>query len=311
MFSVVIPLYNVEQYIERAIYSVLSQTVLPSEILIVDDGSTDNSLKRVEGINSSLIRVIKQPHMGVSEARNRGIIEARYDFIAFIDGDDEWNINHLKIIRNLIDKYPNCGMYATSYLFKYAQTGLLVKPTIKKKFSFNGEDGILDNYFDILAGGINGPFNMDTIVVRKSLFSLIGGFPKGVNAGEDLYIYARIFIESTIAYSKLSTSIYYIGLDNKTSRVFLKENPADKMIDALIEYNKDILGIKKFISFWHRNRMTCAILSRNYDVALREFIVAYKYQPFSVKILLSLISTLKKVLMGEDWISLAKKKKMK
>src|SRR5574344_715427 len=114
MISVVIPLYNKERYIEKTIHSVLKQSFNKFEIVVVNDGSTDNSLAIVESIRDSRIRVFDQKNSGVSAARNRGIKEAKYDFIAFLDGDDEWLSNHLPIIANLIDKYPSCGVFATS-----------------------------------------------------------------------------------------------------------------------------------------------------------------------------------------------------
>ena len=76
--SVVIPLYNGAAYIERSIHSVLAQTVLPAEILVIDDGSTDNGAALVMQKNYPLVRLISQANAGVSAARNKGISESRY-----------------------------------------------------------------------------------------------------------------------------------------------------------------------------------------------------------------------------------------
>ena len=105
MISVVIPLYNKERYIERAVYSVLSQTFQQFEIVIVNDGSTDGSVSVIERMNNPLIRLIHQKNGGVSAARNRGIEEARFEYIAFLDADDEWKENHLEVIAGLV-LYP-------------------------------------------------------------------------------------------------------------------------------------------------------------------------------------------------------------
>ena len=115
MISVVIPLYNKERYIERAVYSVLSQTFQQFEIVIVNDGSTDGSVSVIERMNNPLIRLIHQKNGGVSAARNRGIEEARFEYIAFLDADDEWKENHLEVIAGLIRKFPECGVFGTSY----------------------------------------------------------------------------------------------------------------------------------------------------------------------------------------------------
>ena len=119
MISVVIPLYNKEQYIERAVYSVLSQTFQQFEIVIVNDGSTDGSASVIERMDNPLIRLIHQKNGGVSAARNRGIEEARFEYIAFLDADDEWKENHLEIIAGLISKFPECGVFGTSYYYTH------------------------------------------------------------------------------------------------------------------------------------------------------------------------------------------------
>ena len=90
MISVVIPLYNKEKQIKRTLQSVLTQTFQDFEIVIVNDGSTDNSTIEVEKIKDSRIRLIHQENAGVSAARNKGIEEAKYELIAFLDADDEW-----------------------------------------------------------------------------------------------------------------------------------------------------------------------------------------------------------------------------
>lgn len=90
MISVVIPLYNKDKQIAKTLYSVLKQTYPNFEVIVVNDGSTDNSLSEVSKISDSRIRLICQENKGVSAARNRGIQEAKSDYIAFLDADDEW-----------------------------------------------------------------------------------------------------------------------------------------------------------------------------------------------------------------------------
>ena len=90
MISVVIPLYNKEEQIADTLQSIFAQTFQDFEIVIVDDGSTDNSVEEVEKFDDSRIRLIHQTNAGVSAARNRGIEEARGELIAFLDADDEW-----------------------------------------------------------------------------------------------------------------------------------------------------------------------------------------------------------------------------
>ena len=88
MISVVIPLYNKEKQIARTLQTVLNQTYQNFEIVIVNDGSTDGSVDEVLRISDSRIRLVSQENGGVSAARNRGIDEAKGEYIAFLDADD-------------------------------------------------------------------------------------------------------------------------------------------------------------------------------------------------------------------------------
>jgi len=88
--SAIIPTFNRIGYIHRAIDSLLAQTVPVDEVVIVDDGSTDGTANAVEASYGSRVRVVRQPNAGVSGARRRGIQEARGEWVAFLDSDDEW-----------------------------------------------------------------------------------------------------------------------------------------------------------------------------------------------------------------------------
>ena len=119
MISVVIPLYNKEKQIKRTLQSVLTQTFQDFEIVIVNDGSTDNSTIEVEKIKDSRIRLIHQENAGVSAARNKGIEEAKYELIALLDADDEWKNKYLEVQYDLYKKYPKCDIFACNYEFVF------------------------------------------------------------------------------------------------------------------------------------------------------------------------------------------------
>src|SRR5450759_2144524 len=146
-FSIVIPLYNKEATVERAIRSALSQTIQDFEIIVVDDGSTDNGAKVVASIDDHRIRLIHQKNQGVSVARNRGIAEAKYDLIAFLDADDEWLPDFLKTILWLREKFTTCKVFATQYFFCSPDGSK--RPAIVRGLPEGFLDGVLVNYFDI------------------------------------------------------------------------------------------------------------------------------------------------------------------
>jgi len=95
--SVIIPIYNNALYIQEAITSVLSQGIEKLEIIVIDDGSTDNFEEKIKGFNDPRIRLIKQINSGASAARNNGIRHANGEYIAFLDADDIWAPNKLKL----------------------------------------------------------------------------------------------------------------------------------------------------------------------------------------------------------------------
>lgn len=109
VISVVTPAYNVESYLSEAINSVLAQTFTDFEYLIIDDGSTDNTLAiaRSFALKEPRIRVISQPNGGSSSARNTGIKKSQGDYISFIDGDDIWHPNKLMVQLKQIKLLPN------------------------------------------------------------------------------------------------------------------------------------------------------------------------------------------------------------
>ena len=142
MISVVIPLYNKEKQIAKTLQTVLNQTYQDFEIVIVNDGSTDGSVDEVKKFLNPRIRLINQKNGGVSAARNRGIEEAKGEYIAFLDADDVWDIEHLEVLYQLILAYPKNGAYATAYRNNIEGA---THNIILKKIPFKEETGVLFN----------------------------------------------------------------------------------------------------------------------------------------------------------------------
>ena len=111
MISVVIPLYNKEASIKQSLMSVLSQSYQDFEVVIVDDGSTDNSVAKVEEIQDSRIRLIRQENGGPSKARNTGVKNAKGEWILFLDADDEMLSGALDFFSKKIQKHTDVDMF--------------------------------------------------------------------------------------------------------------------------------------------------------------------------------------------------------
>lgn len=302
MISVIIPLYNKEQYIERTIRSVLSQTFGEFEIVVVDDGSTDHSAAVVEHMNQPLIRLIRQENGGVSAARNRGIEEARFDYVAFLDADDEWKENHLEVIARLIKEYPECGVFGTSYYFA-KEGGNATLPILPNRFPFGGEEGVLTNYYE-MASGTDFPIHMSSYAVRKTEIQKIGGFPVGIPSGEDVITLAKLHAVCDFAYSKLPTSVYYLISEGKNARPVQMKNPLDKAFDALLKSAAHRKGVRRFVSSWHKRRMVGAIYAHNYILMLREFFLALVLYPVQKKLYTALLASIFSVCTGKDLYSI-------
>lgn len=283
--SVVIPLWNGEKYIQRSVESVLKQTYPHFEIVVVNDGSTDGGPDLVKGFKDERVRLIDQINAGVSAARNKGIMESQYDYIAFLDADDEWKPEHLDTLAALIDKYPSCGLFSTSYyLQKENQSPTLPQISFS---SFTGEDGILTDYYG-MASGINGPIHVDTMAVRRSVIEKVGGFPLNMKSGEDIITIAKLYAICDFAYSRKPTAVYYLISTGKNERPILKDNPLDWEFDKLIQMAAHRQNVKAFVSFWHKQRMVNAIYARKYDIAWLQFCWAVKVHPFQTKVYSSL-----------------------
>lgn len=113
-FSVIIPLFNKEKFIEATLKSVLNQTFIDFEILIINDGSTDNSATIIEEFDDPRIRYFLKENAGVSSARNDGIKKAQSNYITFIDADDYWYPDFLEEMFKILQNYPQQKVFSAA-----------------------------------------------------------------------------------------------------------------------------------------------------------------------------------------------------
>ncbi len=158
-FTVVIPLYNKEKYIKRTLNSVLKQTFTNFEIVIVDDGSTDKSCEIVEAINDPRIRLIRQENGGPSKARNRGILEAKGEFIAFLDADDEWLPEKLEKHHEFHKENQNIVWSCSAFQASGGKR--------EEHISYT-KNGVIEDALDAIMDGMT--ITSSTAVIKKSVF---------------------------------------------------------------------------------------------------------------------------------------------
>lgn len=205
MFSVVIPLYNKEISIRNTISSVLAQTVQNFELLVVNDSSTDKSREVVAAFTDERITIIDKTNGGVSSARNTGIEAAKYEFIAFLDGDDFWEPEFLETIQQLIKEYPEAGAYATGYVCKY-QGHTTHSLAVSNK-------GMIKNFFKTMH--YYPVMHSSSVCIRKSTFLKVGMFDERISFGEDYDMWNRLGRYSTIAASPLTCAWYNNDTENR------------------------------------------------------------------------------------------------
>ena len=294
MISVIIPLYNKEHQIANTLHSVLKQTFQNFEIVVVDDGSTDGSVQEVEKVNDNRIRIVRQKNVGVSAARNKGVKEAHYDLVAFLDADDEWKSNYLETQYNLYLKYPQCNVYACRY--EFCDSNGIISNTIIRKLAFQGEDGVLTNYFEV-ASCSHPPICSISVMVKKTAIVNIGGFPIGVKSGEDLLTWARLAVHYKIAYSRKIMAIFHVegyNVSEKPKRIPAEQDLVGNELSVLWHIHHTPY-MKQYISHWHKMRSSIYMRLNMRKNSINEALKGLKYSPSNYKlyiyILLNLLPT--------------------
>lgn len=211
--AVIIPVYNNSFSIATTLSSALQQTFTDFEVIIINDGSTDQSLKIIEQYTDDRISIYTQENKGVSAARNLGIEKATAPYIAFLDADDFWLPNHLEELYLLIQDFPDCGMYCNRYKIK----------TTEKHFqqtSFRGIDynfrGIVENYFFS-----SKPFRIaftSALLIPKKVLIQFNGFNEKCSNGEDVELWSQIGLQFPVVVSNKVTAIYTFSNPNSLSK---------------------------------------------------------------------------------------------
>jgi glycosyltransferase involved in cell wall biosynthesis len=170
LVSVIIPVYNCERYLAEAIESVLAQTYRPIEVIVVDDGSTDSSGDIARSYKE--LHYIYQPNQGVAVARNAGLAATDGEFIAFLDADDLWLPNKLRVQVDYLLEHPHIG-YTIGRLQNFLDPGINLLPRVRKSLLERDQIGLM------------------TLVVRKTVFTQIGGFDPSYRVGSDFEWFIR------------------------------------------------------------------------------------------------------------------------
>lgn len=255
-FSVVIPLYNKQNSIAATLQSVLAQTYTNYEIIVVDDGSTDDSARVVEELmkNSPSLqggdrgRLIRKSNGGVSSARNCGIQEAKYDYIALLDGDDLWDEHYLEEQVKLIQDFPEAKMWGIN--FAEMSNGELIRklPTGLP----DGYRGYVENYFQI-PGRISDLYCSSSVVIQKEVFERVGYFDERIKYAEDSDMWFRIIVTYPVVFYDRYMAFYQYDAENRAmNRTRLLKYFLPYYVDKFQDYKHNVV-FYRWINRWASN----------------------------------------------------------
>ena len=186
--SVVIPAYNAEKFIERALNSVLKQSFEPFEIIVVDDGSQDSTAEKIKKFSNVII--ISQINKGEGSARNAGIKAAKGDYVAFLDSDDEWLGDHLLNAYKAFSLYPNCHVYSDGHQIMKEGTSHKLAVCLSKS---DPDSIVACDYFKALPP--KAYFSSSTNVISLESLRNIGLYNIQMKVGADRDVLFRIALK--------------------------------------------------------------------------------------------------------------------
>jgi glycosyltransferase involved in cell wall biosynthesis len=235
-FTVVIPVHNKASCLRRSVESVLKQSIGDFELLLIDDASTDLSLNEMQHFTDARIRILVRdtPGAGGYAARNLGIREARGEWIAFLDADDEWSSDHLDVLRGLT-RESLARFISTGWLNNY--DGGVLRPS--RFAALHGPGTIRLNLASFLRECVNDrvPVWTGATAVRRDLIRETGGFPEDCRRGGDTAAWLRLMTAAgDIVVSGRQTALYH-RVDSSVTR----NTPAEVRDNCVFRACKELM----------------------------------------------------------------------
>lgn len=261
-FSVVITVYNKEKYILKTLNSVLHQSCTDFEVVIVNDGSSDNSLEVVNSISDDRIVVLEQKNTGASEARNNGIRKAVGKYICLLDGDDIWYTDHLETFKKSIEKFTTSSVFCINYEIKFGEGNIVKASFSNMNYKSNVSAIKLNDYF--LHCYEYSLATSSTICIKKEVFdNNTFFFDKKITSGQDTDLWIRLALVYDFVYNTKITALINKGIPDSLS----KSNNAQSRYLVTQNFLKDEKtnpSLKKYMDL-NRFSVLVKLLSNNLD----------------------------------------------
>lgn len=235
LISIVIPTYNCSQHISSAIDSVLAQTYRNIEVIVVDDGSIDDT-KSILKRYGSKIKYVFQSNSGPSAARNKGIKLSSGEFIAFLDADDVWVPNKLELQTQLMEQYRDIGLVGCGYYNIDSRGKIVSGPFIPKSFKNNSE-----LVREIMVRPV---LNTPSVLVKKLCFEKVGLFDENLKGAEDWKMWIQIAKNFPIGFIEQPLLMIRMHGSNISDDVELMKSCALRVVRSDLYRGEHLLSMK-------------------------------------------------------------------
>lgn len=310
--SVVIPVYNCERYVARAVQSALDQEYPAAEVIVVDDGSSDRTVDALE-VYRDRIRLVQQNNAGVAAARNTGLRVAQGDYIAFLDADDWWEPSHLKVQFAAFEKFPGAGMVFSNFSVVDADGQAVMPSGIRWKYralqepdstswnrlfsksasiagQFRGTGGPVVHAYcgDMLECLFRGNFvNTSSVLLKREVVEQIGDFDRTLDTEEDYEYWLRVSAEWPLIYIDAPLVVFRLnpGQLTRGDQIGRIVSNALKVVERVGSRYSDRLarlGIRHRLAQLHLTLGVIALRNgRNAD-AQEQLIRCLRYRPWQM-----------------------------
>jgi glycosyltransferase involved in cell wall biosynthesis len=257
--SVVIPTYNRAATVSRAIESVLAQTVTDLEVIVVDDGSSDDTGKALGEMFGDRIRYYAQTNQGASVARNRGVEEARGEWIAFLDSDDLWERNKLEWQFKALEQFgPRCGgCYTDVRFFNHSETRTMFQ-LVGNEFRHEGTMGAKPDVLERLVrpGGAGMVVCLSSLIARTDVVRKTGGFDPKLLYSQDSEFMFRLALLTGFCYVNLPlvqfdrspVEVRHVGVQSEWNKFEFWLQDSQRRLEGLLRLSEGLpMKIRKVI----------------------------------------------------------------
>ena len=245
-FTVIIPLYNKENYVENTLKSIINQTFSDYEVLIIDDCSTDASVTKIQPYLSDSIRVISHTkNSGLSASRNTGIRNAKSSFVTFLDADDIWKPTLLESFYSMMQEFPEEAIFATNYVESYPNGEIILPKNSTSDLKPNATVLIKDFFKRNKQQGF---FIHSGICLDKKVYDEVGFYDETINFAEDLDFNIRAFNSHDLVYNTDRLVNYTMYSENQltNSSILGKTIPDYDKYESLTKENP---ALKSYLDF--------------------------------------------------------------